>query len=53
MARDIFRYQTGQGFRSMGFVPGFTRLFKERGIDFPADFFQDQYTVKQVKQKGK
>lgn len=46
LSQEIFRWISGTGFRSMGFVPGFVRHFKERGIEFPADFFTDQYTVK-------
>jgi pilus assembly protein CpaF len=46
LSQEIFRWLPGTGFRSMGFVPGFIRFFKERGIEFPVDFFTDQYTVK-------
>jgi pilus assembly protein CpaF len=48
LSQDIFRYQAGTGFKSSGMVPGFMRLFRERNIDFPPDFFTDQYKVRQV-----
>ena len=46
LTQDLFRYVPGQGHRALGFVPQFVRLFKERGVDFPPDFFNDVYNVK-------
>jgi len=51
LSQEIFKWHSSTGFKSMGFVPGFVRHFKEKGIDFPADFFMDQYTVKQNSHK--
>lgn len=51
LSQEIFKWTTATGFKSMGFVPGFVRLFKDRGIEFPMDFFTDQYTVKQTSKK--
>jgi pilus assembly protein CpaF len=46
LTQDIFQWKPSTGFRSLGFVPQFTRLFKERGVQFPADFFADGYAIK-------
>ena len=51
LSQEIFKWSAQTGFKSMGFVPGFVRLFKDRGIDFPPDFFMDQYTVRQTQKK--
>ena len=61
LTQDIFRFVPVQNssnaagatpagglFKSMGFVPRFVQLFKERGVDFPKDFFNDGYTVRQI-----
>lgn len=52
LTQDIFKYvaheKGGGQFRSLGFVPRFVTQFKERGIDFPKDFFADGYTVRQI-----
>ncbi len=45
LTQDIFKYQKDLGFRTTGFVPQFTKIFKERGVAFPADFFTDSYKV--------
>jgi len=49
LTQDIFQWRPSTGFRSLGFVPQFVRLFKERGVQFPADFFADGYAVKAQK----
>jgi len=46
LTQDVFRFTPGQGFRSQGIVPQFVRVFRERGIDFPADFFSEAYSVR-------
>ncbi len=46
LTQDIFKYVAPDSFKNSGFVPQFVKLFKERGIDFPADFFADAYSVK-------
>jgi len=39
-------------FKSLGFVPKFVQVFRERGVEFPKDFFMDGYTVRQIGSKG-
>lgn len=51
LTQDIFKHVPATGFKSSGFVPQFIRLFKERGIDFPSDFFTDAYAVKTQSRK--
>jgi pilus assembly protein CpaF len=51
LTQEIFEYQLGAGFKHSGFVPGFVQKFRERGVDFPSDFFTDAYTVKNTKKK--
>ncbi|MBS1983630.1 MAG: CpaF family protein [Bdellovibrionales bacterium] len=50
LTQDLFRFQASPTpqFKSLGFVPKFVSLFKERGVDFPKDFFTDGYTVRQL-----
>jgi len=46
LTQEIFRYTQGVGFSSLGFVPRFVSKFADRGIDFPKDFFTDNYEIK-------
>jgi len=46
LTQEIFRYFPGIGFKSLGMVPSFIKVFKERGIEFPSDFFMDNYNVR-------
>jgi pilus assembly protein CpaF len=46
LTQEIFRYQNGIGFSSLGFVPRFVSKFADAGIDFPKDFFTDAYEIK-------
>lgn len=55
LTQDLFRWhpQPAPGaFKSSGFVPKFIATFKERGVDFPKDFFNDGYTVRQLGKKS-
>ncbi len=45
LTQEIFRHTREAGFQPSGFVPKFVQLFKERGVDFPADFFNDSYRI--------
>lgn len=49
LTQDIFKFVAPHQFKCSGFVPQFVKLFKERGIDFPADFFTDSYMVRAKK----
>jgi pilus assembly protein CpaF len=46
LTQEIFRHTPGVGFASLGFVPRFVSKFADRGIDFPKDFFTDNYEVR-------
>jgi len=46
LTQEIFRYTPGVGFASMGFVPRFVSKFADHGIDFPKDFFTDNYEIR-------
>ncbi|MEO5667684.1 MAG: CpaF family protein [Bdellovibrionota bacterium] len=46
LTQEIFRYTPGVGYASMGFVPRFVSKFADRGIDFPKDFFTDNYEIR-------
>jgi len=46
LTQDIFEWTPEEGFHSKGLVPQFIKIFKERGIAFPSDFFSDRYKVK-------
>jgi pilus assembly protein CpaF len=45
LTQEIFRHTREAGFQPSGFVPKFVELFKERGVDFPSDFFNDSYRI--------
>lgn len=49
LTQDIFHYSTDKGFHTLGMVPNFLKLFKERGVNFPLDFFTDSYAVRSTK----
>jgi pilus assembly protein CpaF len=46
LSQEIFRHIPGQGFVATGMVPTFMKLFRERGVEFPADFFGSHWNVK-------
>jgi pilus assembly protein CpaF len=46
LSQEIFRFVPNQGFVSTGMVPTFMKLFRERGVEFPADFFGSNWNVK-------
>jgi pilus assembly protein CpaF len=45
LSQDLFRWTPDQGLVPTGLVPGFMKLFKERGVDFPQDFFTNRYVA--------
>jgi pilus assembly protein CpaF len=51
LSQEIFKWSAQSGFASTGFVPSFLHLFKERGLQFPVDFFNMEYTVRQTGKK--
>jgi pilus assembly protein CpaF len=48
LTQGIFAFDPKKGFYSLGFVPRFVHEFSKYGVDFPADFFNNQYAVKAV-----
>ena len=45
LSQDLFRWTPDQGLLPTGLVPGFMKLFKERGVEFPQDFFTNRYVA--------
>ena len=41
LTQDVWAWTADGGFRPRGLVPRFARLFRERGVEFPQDFFAD------------
>jgi pilus assembly protein CpaF len=47
LTQGIFAYDPAKGgFHSLGFVPRFIHEFTKSGVDFPLDFFNNQYNVR-------
>ena len=53
LTQDIFAYEPSKGFHALGFVPRFVERFKERGLQFPPDFFTDRYNVRTIRKVPK
>ncbi len=49
LTQPIFQYTPNKGFHSMGFVPSFVKIFQEKGVQFPPDFFADLYVIRHQK----
>jgi pilus assembly protein CpaF len=46
LTQGIFAWDPSKGFYSLGFVPRFVHDFSRHGVDFPMDFFNNQYSIK-------
>jgi Flp pilus assembly CpaF family ATPase len=47
LTQEIFKWDAKKGYKASGLVPQFVPIIRARGVNFPADFFNDAYKIHQ------